>query len=201
MNQKFFIIAFLNLWFVLVLSNQSIVVAGDSKSTEIVASQPSSIITKEDTKSVDNAITVSKKQTDNIIAHQEGQASEAIATQLGPHRMVVELLSTKVTGQILTVTLRFHIPDAGALKPFGQPINQVNYIEDDTGKQVGVLQNEQGEYLASPKVRVGMERLQLVVGSEPSLAWIKFPVPSPETQTISINIPGVFPFDGVSIKR
>ncbi len=172
-------------------------VAEEPETTDTVASQqsPSPVAIKEDTKSVDNSITVSKKQTDNIIAHQEGQASEAIATQPGPDGMVVELLSTKVTGQILTVAFLFYNPEGG--KVFSQPINQVNYIEDDTGKQVGVLQNEQGGYLASPGTP---QRLKVHRSSDPSPVWIKFPVPSPETQTISINIPEVIPFDGVPIK-
>ena len=129
---------------------------------------------------------------------QIAQASEPIATQPGPKQTQVELVSTKVTGKILTVTLRYLPREDESITSINYLIEQVSYIEDDTGKQVGVLQNEQEEYLASPR---SGNLINFAVASDPAIVWFKYPVPSPETQTISINIPEVVPFDGVPVQR
>ena len=116
--------------------------------------------------------------------------------------MPVELITTKVTGKILTVTLRYLPPIDGGdlLYSTGYPPEQVSYIEDATAKQYGILQDESGSYLASPlSTKTG--NLNIDVISSPLIVWFKFPAPSPEAQTISINIPDVAPFDGVPVQR
>ncbi len=181
-----------------------------SQSNTVTTSKPNPILIKKSTKPAESQKTITQKQADNIVAHQEGHTSEAIDTQPGPGGTHVQLLSAKVAGQILNVTILYVKPD----EDYGNtgvnyPIDDVSYIDDNTAQQYGVLKNESGKYLASPKQRetsnsneVDLEEISLRVysgKSEP--AWFKFPAPSPETQTISINIPEVGPFVGVPVQR
>ncbi|MEM8777516.1 MAG: hypothetical protein AAGF26_01325 [Cyanobacteria bacterium P01_G01_bin.49] len=121
--------------------------------------------------------------------------------------MQVELLSAKVTGQILTVTIRYVPGENASFASTNYPIKEVSYIEDATAKQYSVLQDESGLYLASPKSNTSSQRrgemINLGVSSSggPKIAWFKFPAPPSEAQTISINIPEVAPFDGVAIQQ
>jgi hypothetical protein len=179
--------------------------------------QASTATTKEETKSIDRSITLPKQQAANTIAYQKNltepnlgiqegqvaQASEVIETQPGPENASVELIKTKVTGQVLSVTLRY-VPNTTT--DIDIPLDLVNYIDDDTAKQYGVLKDESGKYLASPIYADDSSKIYVKLYSEgdgggPVVVWMKFPAPSPQTKSVSINIPGVGPFDGVPLQR
>ena len=133
----------------------------------------------------------------------QAQTSEPIQTQPGPKEMQVELLSARVTDRVLTVTIRYITQDVSFINT-NYPIEEVSFIEDDTAKQHSVLQDSPGKYLASPKYASGSKELinlSLNSNSKAEIAWFKFPAPSPDAKTISINIPEVVPFDGVTIQR
>lgn len=130
---------------------------------------------------------------------QIAQASEPIETQPGPDGTQVQLLKTKVVGQILHISFLYLPPSEEKQKYSSHLIDEVNYIDDNTAQQYGVLKNESEVYLASP-LDNSKEYFQIDV-DEKTPVWFKFPAPSSETQTISINIPGVGPFIGVPVQR
>ncbi|MGC1310310.1 MAG: hypothetical protein WA885_24030 [Phormidesmis sp.] len=125
-------------------------------------------------------------------------ASEPAQTQYGPDNSEVDLMAAKVTGDIMTVTLRYRTLPNESLRT-NYSINEVSYIDDATSKRYGVVQDESGAWLASPKNSVG--NISININNNAEITWFKFPAPPPEAQTISINVPEVSPFDGVSVER
>ena len=171
------------------------------KNDNSFSSTTSNLSTENKIKSVDNQAEVTQKPQS---VAQQTQSSAPIQIQPGPKEMQVELLSAKVTGKVLTVTIRYVPGENVSFASTNYPIEQVSYIEDATAKQYGVLQDQSGLYLASPKTgKSSNEIINLGVSSSSgaAIAWFKFPAPSPEAQTVSINIPQVAPFDGVTIQR
>jgi hypothetical protein len=128
-----------------------------------------------------------------------------IATRPGSGGLEVDLTSVAVSGDIVTVTLRYRNlqTDFGATVDF--PIEQVSITDDATSRRYGVLKDQSGQYMASPVSSNNSIRFTVV--SEKSfpgsyeVAWFKFPAPPPEAKTISINVPKVGPFENISIKR
>jgi hypothetical protein len=127
-----------------------------------------------------------------------------IATRPGSGGLEVDLTSVAITGDILTVSLRFR-PNSN--QDFSMnltiPIEQVSITDDATSRRYGVLKDQSGQYMASP---LSGENVYFTVNSPKlysgtfEVAWFKFPVP-PQGQTISINVPKVAPFDNIRIQR
>ncbi|MGF1571303.1 MAG: hypothetical protein ACFCVD_25045 [Nodosilinea sp.] len=138
-------------------------------------------------------------ETDSETDLQPRLASEPAQTQYGPKNSEVDLMAAKVTGDIITVTLRYRSMPSERLAT-RYSIEEVSYIDDATSKRYGVVQDESGAWLASPKDSGG-DDVYISIYDNAEIAWFKFPAPPPEAQTISINIPEVSPFDGVSVER
>lgn len=124
--------------------------------------------------------------------------SEPVQTQFGPNGSEVDLMTAKVTGDIMTVTLRYRtLPNESMRTNYS--IEEVSYIDDATSTRYGVVQDQTDAWLASPKNAVG--NISININNDSEIAWFKFPAPPPTAQTISINVPEVSPFDGVSVER
>ena len=134
---------------------------------------------------------VSTKLTPQLI-------SEPVQTQFGPDGSEVDLMTAKVTGDIMTVTLRYRTQPNERMRT-NYPIEEVSYIDDATSTRYGVVQDQTDTWLASPKNAAG--NISININNDSEIAWFKFPAPAPETQTISITVPEVSPFDGVSVER
>ena len=143
----------------------------------------------------DNPTKINSGTQENLLA----QASEPIQTQPGPYGSEVQLLKAKVAGQILHVSLLYLPSSEEKNKVPWNSIEEVSYIDDNTAQLYGVLKDEAESYLFSAKYING-EQFGIPV-DETTPVWFKFPAPSPETQTISINIPGVGPFVEVPLQR
>ncbi len=156
----------------------------------------------------ESAIQEEESTSQNTVQRNEPEAesnqlaprlsAEPAQTQYGPDNAEVDLMSAKVTGDIMTVTLRYRtMPDESMGTNY--PIEEVSYIDDASSKRYGVLQDEAEDWLASPKNAVG--NISINIYDDAEITWFKFPAPPPEAQTISINVPEVSPFDGVSVER
>jgi hypothetical protein len=122
-----------------------------------------------------------------------------IQTQEGsPGTVHVDLTRMQVTGDLMTVQLRFrNTEDRPTTVRF--PVDEVNYIDDASARRYGVLEDEAGSPMASP-----MERDDVVLRLGPSeslVAWFRFAAPGPQSQTVSLSIPEVGPFDGIPVSR
>lgn len=121
----------------------------------------------------------------------------AIQTQPGPHGSTAMLERVAVTGNIMTVQLRL---SGGTRDSELAKLEEVSVIDDATSNRIGVLKDSEGKWMASP---IFVENnLRLETGRDaPSIVWLKFPAPPATSPTISINIPGIAPFDGVPVTR
>ncbi|WP_317107937.1 hypothetical protein [Chroococcidiopsis sp. SAG 2025] len=137
------------------------------------------------------------------MALSKDSKSKAIQTRSGPEGLEVDLVRAGITGKIFTVELLYRNPNSEYISNVEMPIQQVSYIDDATAKRYGVLKDESGQYLASPlgkrdKTIVDLGGFSSVKKSK--VAWFKFPAPPAGTKTVSINIPDVGPYDGISVR-
>jgi hypothetical protein len=129
---------------------------------------------------------------------------KAIATRPGSGGLEVDLTDVAVSGDVLTVSLRYrNMTHRYATVRF--PIEEVSIIDDATSRRYGVLRDQSGQYIAAPLYRESSVKLtvksQKQIPGIYEVAWFKFPAPPPEAQTISINVPKVAPFDNIRIQR
>ena len=127
--------------------------------------------------------------------------SAAIQTQDGPEGSRVSLTRAQVTGDILTVQLRYEKttdPSLGARFA----VEEVNVVDDATAQRYGVLRDQEQRWQASPLQSPTSDYtlFSARIGA-PAVVWFKFPAPPATSRTVSINIPGVGPFDGVPVTR
>ncbi len=128
-------------------------------------------------------------------------APAAIQTQPAADGVQVALTRVQVTGDVLTVQTTFSNPGASGAG-FRFSAEEVNVIDDATAQRYGVLRDSTGRWQASPLQDPTSNFISFGVsqgGSE--VVWFKFPAPPATSPTVSINIPGVGPFDGVAVTR
>ncbi|CAN5312260.1 hypothetical protein BH10PSE1_BH10PSE1_00070 [soil metagenome] len=128
-------------------------------------------------------------------------APAAIQTQAGPAGMQVALVKAQVTGSVLTVQLSYSIgTDDFASDRFRA--EEVAVIDDTTSQRYGVLRDATGRWTASPLESPTSDFVTASThAGAPAVVWFKFPAPPPTSPTVSITIPGVGPFDGVTVQR
>ena len=120
---------------------------------------------------------------------------QALQTQPGPGGSQVALNKVAVTGDVLTVQLTYQ----GGTGVDYPAVDEVSVIDDATAQRLGVLKDNGGRWLAAPMWSNGKELR--IEADGPSVVWFKFPAPPGSTQTVSITIPNVGPFDGVPVTR
>lgn len=124
--------------------------------------------------------------------------ASAIRTNAGPDGTTVALTRAQVTGNVLTVELRYSPPGAETTWVY-LDTDEVSVIDDATSQRLGVLQDDAKTWMAAP---LSGDRISLPLREgRPGIVWFKFPAPSPGAPTVSINIPDVSPFDGVPVQR
>jgi hypothetical protein len=128
--------------------------------------------------------------------------TRVIATRQGPDGLEVDLARVGVTGDLMTIELRYRNSTVDAIWLNTFSLNQVSFIDDATSRRYSVVKDQSGQYMASPlSGGGGFIEAHYVKEKGYSIVWFKFPAPPPTTQTISINIPKVSPFDGIRIQR
>ncbi len=128
-------------------------------------------------------------------------ASTPIASQPGPQGSQWNLTKAAVTGNLLTV--QFLVKPASDKNLFfiDQKIEDVSVVDDTTSQRYSVLKDDTGKPMASPVASTGrVLHLNIDRGSQ-AVVWLKFPAPPAGSATVSINIPDVGPFDGVTVRR
>ena len=129
-------------------------------------------------------------------------AATVIQSQPGPDGSQVDLLSVKVTGDILTVTLRCSSPERYNRESIR--VAQVSVIDDATSQRIGVLKDNEGNAMVSNLNRSSSpenDNMMVDCTSKPGVMWAKFPAPPATSPTVSISLPGVAPFDGIPVQR
>lgn len=129
-------------------------------------------------------------------------AATVIQSQPGPDGSQVDLLSAKVTGDILTVTLR--CSSVEKYKSESLRVSQISVIDDATSQRIGVLKDAEGNEMVSNLSAVGNAEnhsMSVDCTKNPGIMWAKFPAPPATSKTISLTLPSIAPFDGVPIQR
>jgi hypothetical protein len=128
---------------------------------------------------------------------------KVMQTQRGPDGMKVNLIKADVTGKLLTVEIQYVYPEgkggAYASASTDYHIKDVSYIDTATSKIYGVVKEKSGSWMAAPLNDKEKVRFYLSSGNSKTV-WFMFPAPSPETNFISLNVPGVGPFK-VKVRR
>lgn len=125
-----------------------------------------------------------------------------IQSQPGPDGSQVDLLKVAVTGDILTVTLRCSGDREYNTESFR--IGNISVVEDATSQRLSVLRDNAGVAMVSDYHKAGTpeaDTTQTNCGKRPGVIWAKFPAPAASSPTVSINFPGVGPFDGIPVAR
>ena len=128
---------------------------------------------------------------------------KVMQTQRGPDDMKVNLIKADVTGKLLTVEIQYvYTGRSGMIHSTSTDyhIKDVSYIDTATSKIYGVAKEKSGSWMAAPlddKEKVSFMLNQL---GDSQTVWFMFPAPSPETNFISLNVPGVGPFK-VKVRR
>ena len=121
----------------------------------------------------------------------------AIQTQPGPQGSQVALNKVAVTGDVMTVQLSY----TGGTGSQYLKVDDISVIDDASARQLGVLKDASGKPLAAPLSSSSKDNLSFALGRTPQIVWLKFPAPPVASKTVSINLPGVVPFDGVPVTR
>lgn len=114
----------------------------------------------------------------------------------------VDLTSLKVKNNIVTV--RFKLRNEGSEKQVVMIRFDSCYIVDESNqKKYYALKDADGIFIGGPlydKNDGGRFWYDINPGKSKSL-WIKFPEPTDNPETMTISIPGVFPFEDVELKK
>jgi flagellar basal body L-ring protein FlgH len=129
-------------------------------------------------------------------------AATVIQSQPGPDGSQVDLLSARVTGDILTVTMRCSSEERYNSESFR--IANISVIDDATSQRSSVLRDSEGNAMVSDFNKASSrdnDSLSGDCGSKGGVIWARFPAPPATSQTISISFPEVGPFDGIPVQR
>ena len=127
---------------------------------------------------------------------------KVMQTQRGPDGMKVNLIKADVTGKLLTVEIQYvsERKGPGHSGSTNYHIKDVSYIDSATSKIYGVVKDKSGSWMAAPLDDKQKVDLLLSQPGESEAVWFMFPAPSPETNLIFLNVPGVGPFK-VKVRR
>lgn len=120
-----------------------------------------------------------------------------IQSQPGPRGARVDLTRVAVTGDVLTVQVGISSPEGHSVT---MDLDEVSVVDDATSQRYGVLKDGSGQWMASPMSGTDMVSEYVSEGTT-EVFWFKFPAPPAGSPTVSINLPGVGPFDGVPVTR
>lgn len=124
-----------------------------------------------------------------------------IATQPGAKGSQWDLVKLAVTGQVLTVQFNVRAGDEHLWNP-SLPLSDISVVDDATAQRYSPLQDSSGKPMAAPLNTVNDKLLKVDIQKNSNgVIWVKFPAPPTTSQTVSINVPDVAPFDGVAIQR
>ena len=122
-------------------------------------------------------------------------------SQPGADGTTWDLVRAAVTGQLLTVQFQVKPTPGKSMTLTSQRMTDVSLVDDATSQRYSVLKDDTGKYMASPLTSKG-DDLRVDSGVDKSaVVWFKFPAPPEGSTSVSINIPEVGPFDGVTVKR
>jgi hypothetical protein len=130
-------------------------------------------------------------------------AAEVIQTQESDSwdGIELDLTSLKVRDNILTLRFKFrNTGDQGQIVQFHY--KDCYIVDEKNQKKYFLLKDTDGQFIGGPKDKEwegGRFRFDIGPGKTKGM-WMKFPEPTDNPESISIFIPGVFPFEEIPLK-
>ena len=125
----------------------------------------------------------------------------------GVGNSVVHLSKVRVVGQVLSVDVvvepsRSNVDSKNFnVLSLNIPLDQISYIDDSNSKKMGLLKDDAGVWMVSQKPSSSNSNVLSDNMYAPFPLNFKFPAPSPEAKTVSVNITNLASFDGAVISR
>lgn len=113
--------------------------------------------------------------------------------------VVAELTELRRKGNTLTARVRLR-NQAGAPAQPEVRYDEVYLMDLAAGKKYQVLQDEAGSFIAALRSGWKDRWYGEIAPGQGQLLWMKFPAPPPEVRSITLQIPGVPPFEDLAIQ-
>jgi hypothetical protein len=133
-------------------------------------------------------------------AAQAPAPAAAIATQTTNWKGVVADV-TEFRRKGSTLTARLVLRNQGSTE--AQPdfhFTEVYVMDAGGGKKYEVLKDEKGSYIASLRQGYNNRWFDRIAPGESFTVWMKFPAPPPEVKSVTLQVPGIPPFEDVPIQ-
>ena len=113
--------------------------------------------------------------------------------------VVVEVLEFRRKGNTLTAKLR--LTNRGTEQSTAEVHYGEAYLMDAAaGKKYEVLKDEKGAFIAALRQGYGDRWYEYMKPTQTATIWMKFPAPPPEVKTVTLQVPGVAPFEDLAIQ-
>jgi len=101
-----------------------------------------------------------------------------------------------------TLTAKVHLVNHGSESSRPEiKFDEVYLIDTGAGKKFNVLKDEKSAYIASLRSGWGDRWYDDLKPGESYLLWMKFPAPPAETKAITLQLPGMSPFEDLNIQE
>ena len=100
-----------------------------------------------------------------------------------------------------TLTAKVQLSNHGTEKPQAEiKFEEVYLLDVGAGKKYNVLRDEKGAYIASLKSGWADRWYDYLAPGDSYLIWMKFPAPPADVKVITLNLPGMAPFEDLNIQ-
>lgn len=130
-------------------------------------------------------------------------ATDVVQTQESDRWDGIEVDLTKLSIRNNIITLRFKIRNTGEKRRDIEFYYKDCYLIDEANqKKYYVLKDSEGQFIGGPKDKEweGGRFSTPVPALESNGLWMKFPLPTDDPESISISLPGFFPFEEIVLQ-
>ena len=113
--------------------------------------------------------------------------------------VVAEVTEFRRKGNTLTAKVRYRNGGTADAEP-DIKYEEVYLMDAAAGKKYSVLKDENGAYIAALRQGWKDRWYEKVGAGEQMIIWAKFPAPPPEVKAVTLQIPGIPPFDDLAIQ-
>ncbi|PYQ08060.1 MAG: hypothetical protein DMF83_07720 [Acidobacteria bacterium] len=113
--------------------------------------------------------------------------------------MVAEVTEFRRKGNTLTAKVRFRNGGTADAEP-DIKYEEAYLMDAGAGKKYSVLKDENGSYIAALRQGWKDRWYDKVAAGQEMVVWAKFPAPPVEVKAVTLQLPGVPPFDDLAIQ-
>jgi hypothetical protein len=100
-----------------------------------------------------------------------------------------------------TLTAKVRLRNQGTAPVLAEILYPEAYVMDAAaGKKYSVLKDEKGSFIAALRPGWGDRWSETIQPGQATVIWAKFPAPPLEVKAVTLQIPGVSPFDDLAIQ-